>query len=61
VAGFLDEIEASLRAKSYKTVPVRPIYNTKHSGKLRPLGIPCVWDRVVQAAVLFILESQLLK
>lgn len=53
---WLGELSEELRTKSYRPQPVLRRWIPKPNGDRRPLGIPAIRDRVVQTAVVLVLE-----
>ena len=56
VQRWLDELALALREENYQPSPIRRVWIPKANGKLRPLGISTLRDRVCMTAAMLVLE-----
>jgi RNA-directed DNA polymerase len=55
--GNLQDLSERLQRGAYRAKPVRRAYIPKADGRLRPLGVPALEDKIVQRAVVAVLDA----
>jgi len=53
----IQDLHERLRAKRYRHQPIKRTYIPKGQGKLRPIGISCIEDKIVQGALTEVLNA----
>ncbi len=55
--GHLQDLSARLKRGAYRAQPVRRVFIPKRDGRQRPLGVPVLEDKLVQRAVVEVLNA----
>jgi retron-type reverse transcriptase len=54
----LEELMKSIKKWSYKCQPIKKVYIKKANGKLRPLGIPSINDKIIQTVIKLLIKQE---
>ena len=53
---YIGALQETLKAKTYRVMPIKRVEIPKPNGATRPLGIPSIQDRIVQMAAKLVIE-----